>query len=172
MAFIQTESDTVPWHKGEVKMHTLLHVPYQDNPTSSFLTPGAAYLAQTAPVLAIGTLDTSQRPWTSIWGGESGFARSLGSSVLGVKTPVGLEQDPVIEALLDGRAAGEVVKEEEGAGRPVSGLFIDLMRRKRVKFSGRMMAGTLSRVGSDAYGGEVAVGEVQLVLKVEQSLGK
>ena len=172
MAFIQTESETVSWHKGEVNMQTLLHVPYQENPTSPFLTPGAAYLAQTAPILAIGTLDASQRPWTSIWGGEPGFARSLGSSVLGVKTLVDMEQDPVIEALLGGRRDGEVVKEKEGVGRPVSGLFIDLMRRNRVKLSGRMIAGALSWVGSDTHKGKAAVGEVQLVLKVEQSLGE
>lgn len=172
MAFIQTESDTIPWHKGEVEMQTLLHVPYQDNPTSPSLTPGAAYLAQTAPILAIGTLDASEQPWTSIWGGEPGFARSLGSSVLGVKTLADLEHDPVIEALLGGRGDGEVVKEEEGVRRPVSGLFIDLMKRKRVKLSGRMIAGALSRVGSDAPQGNASVGEVQFVMKVEQSLGE
>ena len=152
-------------------MHSLLRVPPQDNPTSPFLIPRAAHLLQTAPLLAIGTLDSLRRPWTTIWGGEPGFARSLGSSVIGIKTIVDTKYDPVIETLLGGRQAEEVVK-EEGAGRIISGLAIDLNQRTRAKISGRMVAGALGQVKSASPDEEIGGGEVQLVIKVEQSLGK
>ena len=167
MAFIH--SSDVGWHEGEQQMHNLLHVPFQENPTSPFLTPGAAALLQKSPLLAIGTLDGSGRPWTTIWGGDSGFARSLGSSIIGIKTPVDQLYDPVIEILVGGRPDGEIIR-EEGEGRIVSGLCIDLATRSRVKLSGRMVAGALGAIGPEKDG-EAPTGQVQLVIKVDQSLG-
>ncbi|KAJ9640339.1 hypothetical protein H2199_005878 [Coniosporium tulheliwenetii] len=135
-------------------MHRLLRVPEQDNPTSSMLTPQAAFMLQRAPLLAVGTLDTSNRPWTTIWGGEPGFSRSLGASIVGVRTAVDGKYDPVVETLNGG------------------GLAIDLATRKRVKLFGRMVAGALSRADVEAEGGEKGgQGEIQLVVRIEQSLG-
>lgn len=74
------------------------------------------------------------------------------------------KHDPVIGILLGDKADGEVVK-EEGPGRMVSGLGIDLETRSRVKLYGRMVAGALAATEGD-------VGEAQLVVKIEQSLGK
>ena len=171
MAFIN--SDELAWHEGEAKMQSLLNVPPLDNPTSLFLTPGAAHTLQVSPLLAVGTLDSFNRPWTTIWGGESGFARSLGSSIIGVKTLVDRAYDPVVNALVDGEADGEVASDRD-AGHIVSGLAINLNMRKRVKLAGRMAAVALDHGKSEPNLNRniSRVGELQLVLKVEQSLGK
>jgi hypothetical protein len=160
-----------PWHDGEEKMHHLMNVPSHDNPTTYALTPQAAYMLQRAPLLAVGAVDSESRPWTTLLGGESGFSRPLGGNIVGVRANVDPEFDPVVEILVpkDRRGEGEVVK-SEGEGRLVGGLTIDLMTRKRVKIAGRMVAGAVS-VGDTEDGG-LGVGEMQLVCKIDQSLGK
>lgn len=160
----------LPWSSGEETMHRLLRVPSQDNPTSSQLTQQAAYMLQSAPLLAVGALDAQKRPWTTVWGGEPGFSRPLGGGMVGIKTRVDRKCDPVIQALVGKGEDGEVVR-EEGRGRMVGGLTIDLASRKRVKLFGRMVAGALGRVGQDG-GVDDGAGEVQLVVRIEQSLGK
>lgn len=83
----------------------------------------------------------------------------------------------------DGGSGSEKVvvrREEEGKGRMISGLTIDLERRKRVKFFGRMVGGALGwrRRGrrreegeEEEDGREESIAEMQLVLKVEQRYG-
>ena len=160
------------WHKGEKHIQSVLHVPPRDNPTSPFLPRLYAKILENAPLLAIGTLDSKNRPWTSLWSGEPGFARSLGpSSMVGVKAIVDSKYDPVVEALLGGRHA-EKVEQEEGAGRIVSGLGVNLHGRSRVKLSGRMVVGALEPVESGSEGEEAGANEIQLVIKIEQSIGK
>lgn len=129
-------------------------------------------MLQTAPLLALGTLDSEGRPWATLWGGESGFTKSLGQSIVGIRTVVDPVHDPVAEALYEHQRDGETVR-PEGAGKMVSGLTIDMENRKRVKLYGRMVAGALSMTeGQDDQAElEGATGEAQLVLKIEQSLG-
>lgn len=170
MAF--THSDSMGWHEGEQKMHSLMRTPaYEENPTSPFLTPGGAHLLQTAPLLALGTLDREGWPWTSLWGGEPGFARSLGSSVVGIKNLVDRQHDPVSQALLGGQQDGEVAR-ENGQDRFVSGLAIDLSARRRVKFAGHMMAGAMGQLATEPTEEESKIAEAQIVVKVDSSLGK
>ena len=159
------------WHAGEQKMHAMMGVTasISENPTSPFLTPGGAYLVQVAPLLVVGTLDDEDQPWTTIWGGEPGFARSLGSSIIGMRTLVDREFDPVVRALFRGKSNGEVVK-AEGSGRALSGLSIDLATRRRVKLAGRMVAGSLGLAEIEP-GKQSNVGEMQLVVNIESSLG-
>lgn len=168
MAFM--DSDGIGWHEGEDRMHALMHTPNNENPTSPFLSPGAAFLLQSSPLLAIGSLDEDGHPWTTLWGGETGFARSLGSSVIGVKTMVDMRHDPIIQKLLGDRIDGEV--KIETSGRAVAGLAIDLASRRRVKLGGQMIAGALSRVDAASSSGEEKIGEIQMVIKIESSLGK
>lgn len=151
------------WHSGEEEMHKLLKVPERDNPTSPFLSPYASNLLIRSPLVALGTLDADGRPWTTLWGGEAGFSRAVAQSIIGIKTTVERSYDPVLETLFGGKADGEVVR-QEGVGKMVGGLAIDLESRRRVKLYGRMIAGALSAT-------EENVGEVQLVVKIEQSLG-
>lgn len=173
-------SIAVPWSSGEEEMHRLMHVPDRDNPTSAMLTPQAAFMLQRAPLLALGAIDAHGNPWTTIWGGSPAFSRDLGSGLVGTRTIVDAVNDPVVQILVGGRDDGEVVN-EEGAGRMIGGLSIDLMTRKRVKIFGRMVAGALSSVGPDeSTMADVTSNdnkptqdqaEIQLVIKVEQSLG-
>lgn len=150
------------FHEGEVAMHKLIQNPGTDNPTSPFLTPFAANLLSIAPLLAVGTLDEDNRPWTSIWGGEPGLSRAVAPSVIGIKAMVDRIYDPVVGTLLGVEADGEVV--QSSRGKMVAALAIDLQARKRVKLFGRMMAGALSATTE-------GVGEVQMAVKIEQSLG-
>jgi hypothetical protein len=160
MAFYEAAT---AWHAGEEEMHKLLRVPPTDNPTQPFLTPFAQNLLMQSPLIALGTLDAEGRPWTTLWGGEPGFSRAIAQSIIGVRTTVDRNYDPVVETLLGGEADGEVIQ-EQGTGKMVAGLAIDLESRRRVKLYGRMVAGALSAT-------EEGVGEVQLVVKIEQSLG-
>jgi hypothetical protein len=152
------------WHSGEEQMHKLLRVPEQDNPTSPYLTPYGSMILTRSPLLALGTLDEADRPWTTIWGGEPGFSRAIGQSIIGVKTTIDRRYDPVVEALLGKDSDGEVIN-PDSPGNMVSGLGIDLESRIRVKLYGRMVAGAISATERDA-------GEAQLVVKIEQSLGR
>ncbi|KAM0316927.1 hypothetical protein ACHAO8_002730 [Botrytis cinerea] len=160
MAF-QTATE---WHAGEEEMHKRLRVPQNENPTSPYLSPFAANLLSRSPLLALGTLDSSGRPWTTLWGGEAGFAWPVAQSVIAVKATIDLEYDPVSEVLLGKNADGQV-KREELPGRMVGGLAIDLESRKRVKLYGRMAAGALKETAGNS------VAEASLVVKIEQSLG-
>lgn len=170
MSFFQA----TPWHEGEEKMHQALHVPEQDNPTVPMLTQQAATMLQRAPLLAIGTLDAENRPWTTIWGGDRGFSQAIGQSIVGIRTPVAPHLDPVVERLVGKETGGEVAR-EEGKGKMVGGLAIDLETRKRVKVYGRMVAGALgarTKTEDEATSETIEPqGEIQLVVKVEQSLG-
>lgn len=111
---------------------------------------------------------------------------------MGIKSQVEGLWDPVVEVLIGGKEDGDgeesgsgsgsekfgVRREEEGKGRMISGLTIDLERRKRVKFFGRMVVGALGwrrrgrRNGEEEEDGrEESIAEMQLVLKVEQRYG-
>lgn len=123
-------------------------------------------MIQGAPLLALGTLDDQDRPWTTIWGGDPGFGRPVAKNVVGVKTVVDRRFDPVVETLLGGADEGEIVK-AEGEGRMVGGLTIDLESRMRVKLHGHMIAGAMEGNGD----GEKSVGKMQLVVSINKSVG-
>lgn len=162
------------FHAGETKMHKLLEIPYLDNPTSTMLTPQAAYRLQQAPLLAIGTLDSQGRPWTTLWGGTQGFSEMLGGGIIGTRTLVDTKYDPVIQALLGHAGKGEMVSGNE---KMIAGLTIDLMERKRVKIFGRMIAGCIDELTtkgeghSEAENSSDVQNQIQLITKIEQSLG-
>lgn len=154
----------LPWNEGEEEMHRILHVPDRDNPTSPFLTPYGAQILTRSPLLALGTLDAEGRPWTTLWGGQPGFSRPIGQSIIGVKTTIDRIYDPVIGAVVGTEHDGEVV-DQDGPGKMVGGLAIDLQTRNRVKLYGRSVASAISTT-------EPGIGEIQLVVRIEQSLGK
>ena len=154
-------------------MHKLLEIPYRDNPTSTMLTPQAAYRLQQAPLLAIGTLDSQGRPWTTLWGGDQGFSEMLGGGIIGTRTLVDSKHDPVVQALLGHAEDGEMVPGNE---KMIAGLTIDLMERKRVKIFGRMIAGCVNSLASNEGHSEAreslkVQNQIQLITKIEQSLG-
>jgi len=160
----------LPWHDGEEQMHYLLGVPRDlDNPT----VPGLNYYAHTllpqAPLIAIGTLDAENRPWTTILGGSPGLSQALNQTIIGIKTPVDYEFDPVVEAIFGKKPDGSIVR-EEGNGKMISALTIDLMKRKRVKLYGRLMAGGVTPAPKEEDD-EPDQKLLQLVLRIDQSLG-
>ncbi|KAI4727375.1 oxidoreductase [Aureobasidium sp. EXF-10728] len=158
------------FHEGEKLMQKKLRVPEMDNPTIPMLSPQLSTMLQKAPLLAFGTLDPEGRPWTTVWGGRKGFSQPLGNSMIGIRTSVASTLDPVVEVLVGRDAKGEIVK-EEGNGRFLSGLAIDLDTRKRVKLAGRMVAGALgSTDGEDGADANVQQGVLQLVARVDESL--
>lgn len=164
---------SVPWNDGENAMHAKMRVPDQDNPSSPFLTPNGAYMVKTAPLLGVGALDTAGRPWTTVWGGEPGFANVLDRDIIGMRTLVDRINDPVVEALL-GKNAGGTVVTAEGKGNLVGALAIDLETRRRVKLYGRMVAGTVTDLERNEPHSirEGKRGQVQLVVKIDGSLGQ
>ena len=81
--------------------------------------------------------------------------------MVGLKTLVDAKFDPVVEALLGDGGEGE-------RGKTLSALAIDLDARRRLKFAGRVVAGA-KRVPDEGMQG---VGEAQLIIKVDSSLGK
>jgi hypothetical protein len=162
----------LPWHDGENAIHRRLGVEGNyDNPTSSMLTPYAAYLLQRSPLLAIGTLDSEGRPWTTVWGGDPGFASSLGSSIIGLSVTVDRKHDPVVAALLTD-TAGDDVSWVRGQGKMVGGLAIDLLKRQRVKLYGRLAASTINTLSAEEGEDDIGIGEMRLVVRIEQSLGR
>jgi hypothetical protein len=161
-----TREGTMPWHVGEITIHDILKVPDFPNPTSPFLFPSAGYLLHNAPLLALGTLDDDGRPWTTLWGGKTGFAKPLSASMMSVKAVVDQSYDPVSTALFHGTDE-QVVKEKEADRKMISGLAFDLDSRQRVKLYGRMVAANLKGMKDSEN-----VSTIQLVVKIEQSLGE
>ncbi|KAH6629294.1 hypothetical protein C7974DRAFT_424361 [Boeremia exigua] len=165
------------FHKGEEQMHKLMQVPVEDNPSSAMLTPQASYMLQRAPLLAIGTLDAKDWPWTTLWGGTPGFSEPLGAGFVGTKTLVDSKFDPVVQALVGNAEKGQLLQPTDG-GKMLSALAIDLVTRKRVKIAGKMAAGTVREVDVNVEGDTSLLddvpktqNEIQLVTKIDESLG-
>jgi hypothetical protein len=154
------------FHDGETAMHSLLKVSPGMNPTAAGLPMSFAMRVVEAPLVAVGTLDAQGQPWTSIWGGEKGFAQPVAEGVLGLNSRVDMVHDPVYEALWAEQAGeGGVVQ----PGKMVSGLAIDLASRDRVKLMGVMVAGSAEKETKEKDG--KGVGEVQMAVLVTGSLG-
>lgn len=144
------------FHEGEAAMRAELRVPAGMNPTTPGLPMYYGARISSCPLVAIGTLDDEGRPWTTVWGGERGFAGMVAQGVLGFKSGVDTANDPVYEAFWQGQKEGMVRPEE---AKMMSALAIDLEGRDRVKLGGAMVAGS-------AEGGEV-----QMAMVVAESLG-
>ncbi|KAM5348770.1 hypothetical protein ACJ41O_008593 [Fusarium nematophilum] len=153
------------FHDGERAMHQLLKVPRRQNPTSPGLPMGYGMRVMQSSLVALGTLDSDGQPWTTIWGGERGFARPVAEGVLAFNSSVDTQHDPVFRALWDGVdqegiRQGAIVR-PGGEGRSMAGLSIDLETRDRVKLAGKMIA------GATVDGGKA----VQMAVAVTESLG-
>ncbi|KAK7538865.1 oxidoreductase-like protein [Phyllosticta citricarpa] len=156
--------------EGERQIQRLMNPSLRelDNPTAPTLTHQAAFALNNFPLIALGALDSQDRPWTTLLGGSPPLAQPLGDSLVGVQAKVNAASDPVIEALFDAKqhqVNGQVIREET-PGKMIGGLPIHLETRKRVKIFGRMAARKLS-LGTE----DDRVGDIQLFFNVEQSLG-
>ena len=162
------DPDPTQWHAGNLRMHKLMSVPPMENPNAPFLPQSRAFFLHACPLIAVGVLDKEGRPWTTLWGGERGFAASLGNSTVGMTSLVNRKWDPVIELLRDGKQNEELF----GRGRKISALAIDLESRSRLKFAGEVLGTLFNENKGETRGKEDILAEAQLVLKVESSLGK
>lgn len=156
-------SQQMQWNEGENELQRLLNVPFIEKSSAPFLTPPRALVLSNSPLIALGALDSEGRPWTTLLGGAAGFSRPIAHSIIGIKALVDRVHDPVIRILLGHQADGEPVK-VEAPGNMVGGLAIDLEIRKRVKIYGRLVGGALTATAD-------GVGEAQMVVKVDESLG-
>lgn len=157
------------FHEGERTVQSLLHVPSSENPTSPGLSPHASRLLHLSSLLAVGVVDDQGRPWTTLLGGQTGFVRSLGQSLVGVKTLVDREYDPVVEILV-GDHKDSSAHEAGQNGRPMSALGVHLASRDRVKLVGRTVVCAvedLGQVKEHLHG----VPEMQMVFAIQRSLG-
>jgi hypothetical protein len=159
----------LPWHEGEDEMHKIFGVPRMHNPTSQALTYSSAYRVQQCPLLAIGTLDKENRPWSSLWGGEEAMARAIGKSTIGVNTLVDNRYDPVVESLME-RKSRKGVSSSSGKGAMIGGLSIDLETRDRVKLFGWMADDAIDVSGDES--GEEKFGLLRMAINIVQSLGE
>ena len=155
------------FHEGELAVQAMMKVGQLDCPTVPRLSSQAAAMLERSPLLAIGTLDEQGRPWTSIWGGDKGFGRSLPQldNHIALKVPVDGQHDPVVEQMLGRADQGAGGMREGLRGKMVSALAIDLETRKRVKLYGKAVAGALAVDANESS----AV--AQLLVGIEQSLG-
>lgn len=156
-------TDTLPWHDGEIQMRSLLRIPPIINPTVPSLSYGATYLLLNSPLLAIGAVDREGRPWSTLWGGEVGFAKPTSQSKIEIRTPVDSKHDPLADILLH-NSSGE-------SGQLVSGLVVDLATRKRAKLFGRKITGSI-QVDEENHIDSSRVGFAHLLVQIEASLGK
>ncbi|KAI5467773.1 hypothetical protein BGZ63DRAFT_344659 [Mariannaea sp. PMI_226] len=151
------------FHEGERAMHRLLKIPIRENPTSPGLPMRYGMRVNYSSLVALGTLDNEGRPWTTVWGGERGFARPVAENVLAFNSSVDTAHDPVFKALWDDADPQDdaVIRPDGGQGKLMSGLSIDLETRDRVKLGGKMIAGAAVNGGKD----------VQMAMLVTESLG-
>ena len=148
-------------------MQEALGVPPTRNPTNPGLPARYDMRITASPLVALGTVDARGRPWTTIWGGERGFARRAAEGVLALNSVVDRRWDPVLETLWEGEGEGEgeggaVVRRE----RVMSARAIDLETRDRLKLAGGLTSGVV--VKGEGAGGET---RVQLAMAVTESLG-
>ncbi|KAE8374630.1 oxidoreductase FAD-binding protein [Aspergillus bertholletiae] len=155
-------TDTLPWHNGEIQMRSLLRIPPVVNPTVPSLSYGATYLLSNSPLLAIGAIDREGRPWSTVWGGEVGFAKPTSQSKIEIRTAVDSKYDPLADILLHD-SSGE-------SGQLVSGLVVDLATRKRAKLFGRKITGSI-QLSEESQGDSGGVGFANLSVQIEASLG-
>lgn len=145
------------FHDGEVAMHQILKVQHGGNPTAPGLPVPYAMRVMQSPLVAVGTLDKDGQPWTTIWGGQRGFAQPAAKGVLVLNSVVDRTFDPVFGAFWDGYTDGGMVD----GGKLMSGLSIDLETRDRVKLAGKMLGGVQDDEENSA----------QVVMEVSESIG-
>lgn len=167
------EQRTLPFNEGEIALQHKFHVPHRDNPTSTFLNQYGQFMVPRAPLIGLGALDDDGRPWSTVWGGETGFSSVIDTDIVGMRALVDRVHDPVVQSLF-GNAKGTNGSSirMNNQGKMISGVTIDLENRKRVKLYGKVIMGTLEDPeGEGKLGLEGRRGHAQLVVKIEESLG-
>lgn len=146
-------------NSDEEGLHNLLLIPPQDSASSPYLRAGVANILSRTPLIVLGAVDASGRPWITIWEGERGFSRAIGESCIVVRAIVDRKFDPVVETLVGTESRGEVIKDLEGErSKGVDILGIDLENSTQINMHGTMLSGALAEEENQR-------GEIILVLK-------
>jgi hypothetical protein len=154
------------WHSGERTVQGMLGVSTasRPNPTSLEFPPTHGARIASNHLLSIGALDDESRPWSTIWGGQRGFANRIAKGVLEIRTLVGCQYDPVAQALLDSTTRGEPARPVRTEHKLMSGLSIDFDSRDRVKVMGKLLTGEARDHSNDME-------EIHLAMAVQESTG-
>ena len=144
------------------------------NPTSTAFPPAHGKRIAENELMAVGVLDDSGRPWTTIWGGQRGFADRIAEGTLRIRALVDRMHDPVAQALLpitvDGRHQQQCPDTASDGLKLISGISIDFESRDRVKVMGRLLAAEILERDKNQPDGKL-VSEVQLSMRVQESTG-
>ncbi|GAM34422.1 hypothetical protein TCE0_015r01995 [Talaromyces pinophilus] len=170
---VTIEQGTLPFNEGEIALQGKFHVPHRDNPTSTFLNQYGQFMVPRAPLIGLGALDDDGRPWSTVWGGETGFSSVIDTDIVGMRALVDRVHDPVVQSLFGNskETDGSAIR-VNGQDKMISGVTIDLENRKRVKLYGKVIMGTLEDPEDEGKSGLVGKrGHAQLVVKIEESLG-
>ncbi|KAH7092460.1 hypothetical protein FB567DRAFT_238216 [Paraphoma chrysanthemicola] len=154
------------WHMGERTVQEMLGVSTasRPNPTSLEFPPAHGARIASNHLFSLGALDDEGRPWSTIWGGERGFAKRIAKGVLEIRALVDRQYDPVAQALLGSTTQGETARPVATEQKFMSGLSIDFDSRDRVKVMGKLLTG-------EARNHDDKVGEIQLAMAVQESTG-
>ncbi|RAO66832.1 uncharacterized protein BHQ10_002844 [Talaromyces amestolkiae] len=160
------ERSALGWHPGERAIMELLGVTtfQRPNPTSLVFPPAHGARISENELLAVGTLDHEGRPWSTIWGGQKGFAQQIAKGILGVRVLVDRQHDPVVQALLS------PANSPDDDYKLMSGISIDFDSRDRVKVMGRLL-GIEPLDDMDMADHNKLVGDLQLSMLVQESTG-
>lgn len=154
-------NDLRGWHEGEAAIQKALGVERFDNPALPCLIRGSRSHLLRSPLFALGVTDFQSRIWSTMLGGTAGIARQMSPTIIGINAMVALEHDPAIQTL-----AQNDKNKRSGGSDPIlgkiSGLSIDLERRRRLKLFGEVVAVAFTpSTGSDLH-------EMKLVIKVSE----
>ena len=145
------------------------------NPTSTAFPPAHGKRIAENELMAVGALDDSGRPWTTVWGGQRGFADRIAEGTLRIRALVDGIHDPVTQALLplpvDGRQLPRYPDDASDDGlKLISGMSIDFESRDRVKVMGRLLAAKILERDNNRNKDKL-LSEVQLSMLVQESTG-
>lgn len=166
------EQRILPFNEGEISLQDKFHVPHRDNPTSTFLSQYGQFMIPRAPLIGLGALDDEGRPWSTVWGGETGFSSVIDTNIVGMRALVDKVHDPVVQSLFENaKGTDGSSATTNGQHKMISGVTIDLENRKRVKLYGKVIMGILEDLEEEQSGFVGKRGHAQLAVKIEESLG-
>ena len=147
------------WHEGEAALQTAFGVERFDNPALPVLIRGSRSHLLRTPLFALGVTDSHNRIWSTILGGTAGVAREMSPTIVGINALVALRHDPAVQTLAQNDRSRRSGCSDQILGN-ISGVSIDLERRRRLKVFGEVVA--LAFTPSPGTG----LHEMKLIIKI------
>ncbi len=157
-----TQSDDYKgWHEGEAALQKALGVERFDNPALPCLIRGSRSHLLRSPLFALGVTDSQNRIWSTLLGGTAGIARQMSPTIIGINALVALGHDPAVQTLAQNDHSKRSGCSDQILGK-ISGVSIDLERRRRLKVFGEVVA--LAFAPSPGSG----LHEMKLIIKIDE----